>query len=502
MRTRITAAVALLVALALAGAGTIVYLIESQRIEQQVDNRVAQHFNELDRFQLNERTGGRFRSVGALLSGFLANKVPDESEFLVAWYDGRVQKISPDADVDPNTEQFERFKAAADSIATKSGSTSLVHDGDTYLLNAQAARVEGSVGATGALIVVTNLSETRQGLRDTMQTYTVVALLSLILIIGLAWAQSGRLLAPLRTLRETADEITDSDLSRRLPVTGNDDITALTRTVNGMLDRLESAFVGQRQFLDDAGHELKTPLTVVRGHLELLDVGSPVEVAETKELLLDEVDRMARLVGDLILLAKRDRPDFVQTAPVDLTALTVDVLAKARGLGDRLWVLDETASATVEVDEQRLTQALLQLCDNAVKHTQPGQVVALGSSYEAGEVRLWVRDSGPGVPPEHRAQIFQRFARGVVPQGDDGFGLGLSIVQAIADAHGGRVHVEDAEPRGARFVITLPLTAMPFVPEGDKGPSETPRQPAAGPDSDVTRDDAEPREELSLWQGS
>ena len=155
--------------------------------------------------------------------------------------------------------------------------------------------------------------------------------------------QSGRLLAPLRTLRETADEITDTDLSRRLPVTGNDDITALTRTVNGMLDRLEEAFVGQRQFLDDAGHELKTPLTVLRGHLELLDVGSPDEIAETRELLLDEVDRMARLVGDLILLAKSDRPDFISRRAVDLTGLTVDVLAKARGLGDRRWSLDETA---------------------------------------------------------------------------------------------------------------------------------------------------------------
>lgn len=488
----------MLVALALAGAGSIVYLIESQRIEQLVTNRVDQQFDEFNKFQRNERTGGRFSSVGALLSGFLANKVPAANESLVAWYDGGVRKISPDPGVDPDTEEFE---AAADSIATRNGSTSIVQDGETFLLSAQTVKV-GDDGPAGALIVVTYLTKTRHGLRGTMQTYAVVALLSLILITALAWAQSGRLLAPLRTLRETADEITDTDLSRRLPVTGNDDITALTRTVNGMLDRLESAFVGQRQFLDDAGHELKTPLTVVRGHLELLDVGSRVEVAETKELLLDEVDRMARLVGDLILLAKRDRPDFVKPAPVDLTALTVDVLAKARGLSDRLWVLDETASATVELDEQRLTQALLQLCDNAVKHTQPGQVVALGSSYAAGEVRLWVRDSGAGVPPEHRAQIFQRFARGVVPEGDDGFGLGLSIVQAIADAHGGAVHVEDAEPRGARFVITLPPTATPLVPERDREPSEPPSQRPVGPTSDVTHDDAEPREELSLWQGS
>ena len=217
-------------------------------------------------------------------------------------------------------------------------------------------------------------------------------------------------------MRETADEINDSDLSRRLPETGNDDITALTRTFNRMLDRLEAAFVGQRQFLDDAGHELKTPLTVLRGHLELLDVGNPEEIAETRELLLDEIDRMSRLVGELILLAKSDRPDFVTPRPVDLTGLTVDTLAKARGLGDRTWTLDETASITVPVDEQRLTQALLQLCDNAVKHTDVGDEVALGSSYDGGTARLWVRDTGPGVAAEDRGQIFERFGRSAVPE--------------------------------------------------------------------------------------
>ena len=221
--------------------------------------------------------------------------------------------------------------------------------------------------------MVTYYGDARAGLSDTIRTYVVVALLALLAITAFAAMQSGRLLAPLRTLRETADEINDTDLSRRLPETGNDDITALTRTFNRMLDRLEAAFVGQRQFLDDAGHELKTPLTVLRGHLELLDVGNPEEIAETRELLLDEVDRMSRLVGELILLAKSDRPDFVTPRPVDLTGLTVDTLAKARGLGDRTWTLDETASVTVPVDEQRLTQALLQLCDNAVKHTGAGR---------------------------------------------------------------------------------------------------------------------------------
>ncbi|HEY1119676.1 MAG TPA: HAMP domain-containing sensor histidine kinase, partial [Acidimicrobiales bacterium] len=188
------------------------------------------------------------------------------------------------------------------------------------------------------------------------------------------------------------------------------------------------------------------------------------EIAETKELLLDEVDRMARLVGDLILLAKSDRPDFLRLESVDAGALTADVLAKARGLGDRAWTLDESADAVITADEQRLTQALLQLADNAVKHTSPGDTVALGSSYDGHRVRLWVRDTGPGVPPDQRDVIFERFGRAAVPPGDEGFGLGLSIVSAIARAHGGTVALEDpvedpvesAAPRGARFVITLP----------------------------------------------
>ena len=277
------------------------------------------------------------------------------------------------------------------------------------------------------------------------------------MITGLAAWQAGRLLAPVGRLSDTAEEISATDLSRRLPETGNDDITALTRTVNGMLVRLEDAFVGQRQFLDDAGHELRTPLTVLRGHLEVLDQGDPKDVAETRALLLDELDRMSRLVGDLILLAKTGRPDFLELRPVSLEPLTNTVLAKAKGLGDRDWKLDGTGDAMVLMDEQRITQAVLQLADNAVKHTEPGDEIAVGSSVGAGRARIWVRDTGPGVPLEDHERIFDRFARSQVADEDEGFGLGLSIVSAIAEAHLGTVTVEDAVPTGACFVVTLPL---------------------------------------------
>jgi signal transduction histidine kinase len=241
-----------------------------------------------------------------------------------------------------------------------------------------------------------------------------------------------------------------------------------------MLARLEHAFAGQREFLDDAGHELRTPLTILRGHLELLDGDDPAELDRTRELLLDEVDRMSRLVDDLIMLTKADRPDFFTFADVDVGGLVDRVAEKVRPLGDRDWRIDARADVSACLDEQRLTQALVQLAQNAVKHTRPGDTVALGADVApAGRsVRLWVRDTGPGVPDAQKAAIFARFARGEKEQPYDagdaahgGFGLGLSIVSAIAAGHGGSVWVEDAgvdgRPRGARFVVEVPTRRSP-----------------------------------------
>ena len=443
---RITATVALLVLLGLVVAGVVVYTIEAHRLDQQVAAQSDQEFAELRKLQ-DER---QFTSPEAMVRLFMERNVPDDDELLIGWWDGGVRAQSP------KWNSISRSTWLTDTVRP------LLATNGTTRVDSEFGELEIGVqsvqrgDATGALVVVTLLDRAREGLHETMRTYAIVAGLVLLLVTAMAAWVSGRLLAPLRTLRETADEIGETDLSQRLPVTGNDDLTALTRTFNGMLDRLESAFVGQRQFLDDAGHELKTPLTVLRGHLELLDTGSPEEIVETRELLLDETDRMSRLVGDLLLLAKSDRPDFLRLRPVDLQQLTADLVAKARGLGDREWSLDGSADTKVLADEQRLTQAVLQLADNAVKHTRDGGAVAIGSSYDGKTARLWVRDTGPGVPAEERAHIFERFGRAAVPPGDEGFGLGLSIVGAIARAHGGTVTVEDADPPGARFVITLP----------------------------------------------
>jgi len=481
VRTRITVVITVLAALALAGAGLLVYVLEAARVERQTVEQVDQETAEFRALQrgTDPETGQPFRSAERLLRLFIQRNVPDDDEMLVIYPpgSGRPTARTPNRNGDLILQEGAYREAVDDLTAT--GGTRVLGDfepyGETWVTVVPVREQDNA--APGALVIVNFLRDERSEISDTIETYAIVAALSLGLIVLLAGTQSGRLLAPLRTLRDTAEDIGTTDLSRRIPERGNDDITALTRTVNTMLDRLEDGFGAQRQFLDDAGHELKTPLTVLRGHLELLDPRDAADVEETRELLLEEIDRMARLVGDLILLAKADRPDFTQPRPVGVDTLTRGVLAKARALGDRRWQDDGVAAAHVQADSQRLTQALLQLADNAVKHTAPGDVVAVGSAADETSVRLWVRDTGDGVPESDRERIFQRFGRGIVRDGDEGFGLGLSIVTAIVGAHHGTVHVEDAEPRGSRFVMTLPRTTPPratpeAAPPGT--PSSTP----------------------------
>lgn len=449
--------VALLVSVALSLAGLIVYVIEQNRIDEQTAQRVEQEFAELRKLEESRS----WDSVGAILDRYLTSHVPDSDEVLVTWYDGGPRFASPEGSADFANSPL--FAATVRPLLADSGTATVqVPEYGAARFSVQA--VQGAPGDAGALVIVTWMEQGRDGLRETMRTYAIVAALSLLLVSGLAGAVAGRLLAPLRDLRLAAEDISGTDLSRRVPTRGNDDITALTDTVNGMLARLEDAFAGQRRFLDDAGHELKTPLTILRGHLELLDAADPAEVSETRDLLLDEVDRMARLVGEMILLAKSDRPDFLAPTTVDVGVLTEGLLAKARGLAERGWVLDTAADADAVLDDQRITQALLQLADNAVKHTSPGDTIGIGSSVSDGVLRLWVRDTGPGIDPAHRELVFERFGRSTVAADDEGFGLGLSIVRAIAEAHGGEVVVADAVPHGAHVELQLPYRT-PHTPD-------------------------------------
>jgi signal transduction histidine kinase len=167
------------------------------------------------------------------------------------------------------------------------------------------------------------------------------------------------------------------------------------------------------------------------------------------------------MVNELILLAKAERPDFLQTEMVDVAPLTGELLTKASALAPRVWVLDSEADGTIVADRQRLTEALMQLAQNAAEHTEEGDEIALGCAIEGGEARFWVRDTGTGIAPADQTQIFERFERRGPRSKDGGYGLGLSIVRAIAEAHGGRVELRSDLGEGALFTIVVPVDGPP-----------------------------------------
>jgi signal transduction histidine kinase len=307
----------------------------------------------------------------------------------------------------------------------------------------------------GTFVVAIALEEDFEQVERVVRVGALVLGSVLLISSVVAWVAAGEVLRPLRLLSATARSITDSDLSARIPVEGDDELAVLAETFNDMLDRLEEAFVTQRAFADDAGHELRTPITVIRGHLELLG-DDPSERETTMRLVTAELDRMSRIVEDLLVLAKSGQPDFIEAHPIDLAELVDDLALKASALSARTFVVSGTEPAVIRGDEQRLTQAVMNLARNAIEHTPESAAVSLGASINGSSARIWVADAGPGIPDANVDRLFGRFARGRGSRRTAGAGLGLSIVKAIAEGHGGRVEVVTGS-EGTTFSMVIPI---------------------------------------------
>jgi signal transduction histidine kinase len=327
---------------------------------------------------------------------------------------------------------------------------------------------EGDVVVAHAILLDSRMELVTTG----VLTYTVAGFGMLIAMGIVGWFVIGRLFSPLRDLRATADAVTIDDFGTRLPAEGNDEISDLTRTVNSMLDRIEGSVDVQRQLLDDVRHELKTPITIVRGHLETMDVRDPVDVAATRDMGISELDRMTRLVDDIDLLAAVE-DGALSMSVVDVDALTARVGELVTGIPGHQWRVETRGYGRVEGDYDRLLQAWLQLADNAAKYTPEGAPVEIGSAVDDGGAHLWVRDHGPGIPPASRHRIFRRFDRAEGRRTVGGSGLGLAIVDAIVKAHGGHCSVSDTPGGGATFTIHIP-------PGRGRAPADLPAPVRAG----------------------
>jgi two-component system OmpR family sensor kinase len=457
-RTRVLLAFVVLLAFSTALSVLAIRELLLVRTGDRVDAALTQ---EVDEFRTLVRgsdpeTGEPFRGdLEAIFKTYLRRNVPGEGETVVAIIDGRVyDRRSSERGGTPALEALEPRWTALKGTDRGDVETSI---GSVRYL---AVPVRGD-RADGAFVVMSALEGERDEVEDAVRLAAIVLVSVLLIASALAWLVAGRILAPLQQLGDTARSISESDLTRRIPVSGSDELAELAGTFNAMLDRLEGAFASQRAFVSDASHELRTPITIVRGHLELLG-DDPQERRDTIALVTDELDRMSRFVDDLLLLARAEHDDFLRLDWLELGALTDELLEKAGALAARDWQLEGRAEALLRGDRQRLTQAVIGLAHNAVQHTTDGEAIWLGSAADGREARLWVRDGGPGVALADQERIFERFARAQASRRrSEGAGLGLAIVRAIADAHGGRVELSSRPGAGATFTVVIPLPAQP-----------------------------------------
>jgi len=434
-----------------------------RRLSREIDSELSHEFDEvaaLQRTRVDPQTKRLFVDADQLLLAALAQAAPTGSQELVALSDGGVIGRSPKAPM-LALESDPRLVARWAAVSRRTFSTIHTSAGTVRVLAVPVTLQSTNGPARDVFVAASFVDSERAAVDTTVRIAAGVGAGALVVAVGLAWLIAGRVLAPVRQLEETARSITESDLSHRLVVNGDDELARLAATFNGMLDRVAGAFRSQRQFIDDAGHELRTPITVIRGHLELLG-DDPAERAEVRGIIIDELDRMSRMVNDLLLLARAERPDFLRLAEVDVAACTREVQAKASALADRPWLDGGRADVVVVADRQRLTQEWMQLAQNAVQHTATGDTIELGSRVDGDTLELWVGDAGPGVPVGDREAIFHGFAR---PH--DGsrrgehFGLGLPIVRAIVEAHHGRIAVTASRFGGALFTLRIPLSSAP-----------------------------------------
>jgi signal transduction histidine kinase len=456
LRARIVAWFIGVLALSTIGLVLVTYEVLGIRLDQRIDAELRQEAAELHALKESKdpATGKPFASAKRLFDVYLVRNVPSRNEALITFLAGepylRSRQVVPYR-LDGDPELVARWANLTDTSSRGGVST-------------PAGRVEylaipvTAGGETGGVFVAAIFRDRTLSEVEESAIFAAGAVGLGVLLLGslLAWRLADRVVQPVTALTRTARSISETDLSSRIPAHGRDEVAQLAMTFNEMLDRLEHAFAAQRRFADDASHELKTPLTIVRGHLELLDE-DPDARRQTLALVTDELDRMGRIVEDLLLLAGRHEPDFLSLSTVDVGQLTDALVAKAKALAQREWVLDVRGQGVIVADRQRLVQAVMQLAENAARYSAPDDPIAIGSIVSGGEARFWIRDRGPGIPEHERSAIFERFRRGGTGTGrSDGAGLGLAIVKTIAEAHNGRVELETSSA-GSVFSIVVPV---------------------------------------------
>ncbi|MEV0607135.1 HAMP domain-containing sensor histidine kinase [Polymorphospora rubra] len=339
---------------------------------------------------------------------------------------------------------------------------------------------------------------------QTLRNYSAIALGGLFVAsLGIGWVLSGRALRPVGAIARTAREIQATDLSRRIRLDGaRDELRDLADTIDSMLDRLDDAFRAQRQLIDDASHELRSPLAIIRANLDasLIDAAEATGPERERAIAVIDraTDRMTRLVEDLLATARRDATGLADT-DVDVGAVAREAadefaaVAAERHIDLRYAVRDELVLIG---DHDALRRATGNLLSNAVRLSPPGGSVTVTTGRTGGWLWLAVTDEGPGIADADQARVFDRFWRGESgPTGsrERRTGLGLAIVRQIAESHGGQVAVFSTLGRGSTFVLWLPAPdRSDELPPPTSSPLDGALSPRQGPVIDLGRIPTQP----------
>lgn len=450
--------ITLVAALGMASVGVVVYAVERGRILGQLDERLADNLLTARYIvaagdpSAQEQTA--WPTSRDALYAVVQRMSPDDNTGALGIVDGEpalAPGVPLDVDLTSASGFVDHVVARARSDQARTGV--YAEEGVQWRYLVVPIAVETDPAAEPVVYtMVYDVSAELSEIDGAAQAYLLTAGIAVLLIAAAGGIVATRLLRPLRRMNATAARVSAQSLDERLPVDGRDDVSELAVTMNGMLDRLDAAWASQRELLSDVGHELKTPITIVRGYVEVMDAHDPADVDETRDLAVDELQRMGRLVQDLAASASLQGPAALALREVDAAELLHTIIRKAAGIEGATVAPGDIAAARIVVDPGRITQAALQLAQNAVTHG--GGSIVMGSRRVPAGIEIWVRDHGPGVPDAQKKDVFERFHRGGASQ--PGSGLGLNIVRVIARAHGGDVVVVDAPGGGALFLITLP----------------------------------------------
>jgi heavy metal sensor kinase len=451
-RVRVTLAFAAVMAVLLAGAGLLLY----QRLGITLNSAV-------DR-GLRSRAGDVTALIAQADSGLAESghsPLTEQGESLAQILDGHGRVV----DAPPALRRHALLDPA--EVRRARAGTMLVDHARSPIESDRVRLLATPVQAQGQRVIVvvgTSLDATREAQHELGGLLLIGGPIALLIASLAGYGAAAAALRPVEVMRRRARDIQASRPGRRLPVPpANDEVSRLGVTLNAMLERLEEAFAHERRFVSDASHELRTPLAILKGELELAlrDARTVPEYRASVSSAAEEADRLAQLAEDLLVIARSDQGGLpVRVAEVDVAALLSGVSQRfARRAAEHGVELAITGADDLDLvaDPMRLEQALGNMIDNAMRHGDGA--VELEAVRRDDRVELHVRDVGPGFPPSFLDGAFDRFSRADVARGRGGAGLGLAIVRAIADAHGGRAHAANRPGGGADVWLDLPAQA-------------------------------------------